>query len=123
MVSQEQRSCARASSPASYHPNLAGGPGGAGAVCASLTPEVLRKVRQWATFADEDLRLTRLALTLSTGIPYRLIAFHAPQCAEKYLKAYLVGAGIDIGREAAAAAVPGQPRCSRALESDANLGG
>lgn len=59
-------------------------------------PEVLRKVQQWVAFADEDLRLARLALTLATGIPYRLLAFHAQQCAEKYLKAYLVSAGVDF---------------------------
>ncbi|MEW6490671.1 MAG: HEPN domain-containing protein [Thermodesulfobacteriota bacterium] len=59
-------------------------------------PEVLRKIQQWVTFADEDLRLARLALTLSSGLPYRLLAFHAQQCAEKYLKAYLVCAGVDF---------------------------
>ena len=36
-------------------------------------PEVVRKVRQWLSFGDEDLRLARHALTLSSGCPYRLL--------------------------------------------------
>jgi len=49
-------------------------------------PAVVAKVRQWA----------RHALTLTSGCPHRLIAYHAQQCAEKYLKAYLVSAGVDF---------------------------
>jgi HEPN domain-containing protein len=30
------------------------------------------------------------------GPPYRLISYHAQQCAEKYLKAYLVYQGVDF---------------------------
>lgn len=59
------------------------------------TEDVLRKVRQWAERADEDLRMARYALTMEDA-PYRLIAYHAQQCAEKYLKAYLVAEGIDF---------------------------
>lgn len=58
--------------------------------------EVRRKVSQWAAYADEDLRLARHGLTLESGVPYRLIAYHAQQCAEKYLKAYLVSLGVDF---------------------------
>jgi HEPN domain-containing protein len=58
--------------------------------------DVLDKVRQWLEYADEDLRLARHGLKLSTGCPYRLIAYHAQQCAEKYIKAYLVYFGIDF---------------------------
>ncbi|OGP64919.1 MAG: hypothetical protein A2169_05805 [Deltaproteobacteria bacterium RBG_13_47_9] len=47
-------------------------------------------------YGDEDLRLARHALTLLSGCPYRLIAYHAQQCAEKYLKAYLVFHRIDF---------------------------
>jgi hypothetical protein len=56
----------------------------------------LRKVEEWARYAEEDLRLARHALTLTTGCPFRLIAYHAQQCAEKYLKAFLVAAGVDF---------------------------
>lgn len=51
---------------------------------------IIRKVHQWLSYADEDLKLARCGLTMSSNCPYRLIAYHAQQCAEKYLKAYLV---------------------------------
>jgi len=49
-----------------------------------------------ASYADEDLRLARHGLTLRTGCPHRLIAYHAQQCAEKSLKAYLVFHNVDF---------------------------
>jgi len=58
--------------------------------------EVLQKVKQWLSYADEDLRLAQHGLTITSGCPYRLIAYHAQQCVEKYLKAYLVYHGIDF---------------------------
>jgi HEPN domain-containing protein len=58
--------------------------------------EIFRKVKQWMIYGDEDLRLARHTLTLLSGCPYRLIAYHAQQCAEKYLKAYLVYHRIDF---------------------------
>ncbi len=63
---------------------------------SNLNQEVLRKVRQWLVHADEDLRLAQCGLTLTSGCPYRLIAYHAQQCAEKCLKAYLVYRRIDF---------------------------
>jgi HEPN domain-containing protein len=58
---------------------------------------VLHKVRQWLEFADEDLRLARHGLTMTIASPpYRLIAYHAQQCAEKCLKAYLVLRRVDF---------------------------
>ena len=58
--------------------------------------DVLNKVIRWAEHADEDIRLARHARTMMEECPYRLIAYHAQQCAEKYLKAYLVLRGIDF---------------------------
>lgn len=58
--------------------------------------DILEKVRQWLEFADEDLKLARHGLTLTGEVPYRLIAYHAQQCAEKVLKAFLVFHGIDF---------------------------
>jgi HEPN domain-containing protein len=58
--------------------------------------EVTKKVGQWLDYAEEDFRLAQYALTLSSGCPYRLIAYHAQQCAEKYLKAYLVYHMVDF---------------------------
>jgi HEPN domain-containing protein len=40
--------------------------------------------------------LAQHGLSLSSYCPYRLIAFHAQQCAEKHLKAYLVFTGVDF---------------------------
>ncbi len=59
---------------------------------------VLHKVKQWLIHGDEDLRLAVHAMTLQgeEEPPYRLIAYHAQQCAEKYLKAYLVHCGVDF---------------------------
>jgi len=54
------------------------------------------KAAQWAAFADEDLRYAEHGLSLGPETPYRLVAYHAQQCAEKYLKAYLVHKGIDF---------------------------
>ena len=64
-----------------------------------MTPseaEVERKVRRWLAFADEDLRFAEHGFSVSRPVPYRLIAYHAQQCAEKHLKAYLVFHAIDF---------------------------
>jgi HEPN domain-containing protein len=58
--------------------------------------EVAAKVRGWAAHADDDLRVAEHTLTLPTGCPYRLVAYHAQQCAEKYLKGFLVLRGVDF---------------------------
>lgn len=52
--------------------------------------------RQWLNQADEDIRLARHAFTLSSSRPYKLIAFHAQQCAEKCLKAFLAFKKVDF---------------------------
>ena len=61
-----------------------------------IEQERLRKVRRWLAYADEDLRFAQHGLKLTTGVPYRLIAYHAQQCAEKCLKASLVLNGLDF---------------------------
>ena len=58
--------------------------------------EIARKVRQWASYGDEDLHIARHSLTMGEACPHRLVAYHAQQCAEKHLKAYLVFRGIDF---------------------------
>ena len=52
--------------------------------------DIAQKVRQWMDYADDDLRLAEHGLKMESGCPFRLIAYHAQQCAEKYLKAFLV---------------------------------
>ncbi len=56
---------------------------------------VLAKAHQWAVYADEDLALARHALTMREA-PCRLVAYHAQQCVEKYLKGCLVCLGVDF---------------------------
>ena len=63
---------------------------------SEIEAEILKKVMQWISLADEDLNLASHALGLGTKSPYRLIAYHAQQCAEKYLKAYLVYHNVDF---------------------------
>ncbi|MEN6356835.1 MAG: HEPN domain-containing protein [Armatimonadota bacterium] len=63
---------------------------------SELSPEIIEKIRQWADYADEDLRLAVHALQIEDGCPCRLIAYHAQQCTEKYLKAFLVMCGVDF---------------------------
>ncbi len=57
---------------------------------------VQEKVRQWAGFADEDLKVAQLILSAPDQCSFRLAAYHAQQCAEKYLKACLVCRGVDF---------------------------
>ena len=52
--------------------------------------DINHKVSQWLQYGDEDLVLAKHGLSLKSAVPYRLIAYHAQQCAEKHLKAYLV---------------------------------
>ena len=59
--------------------------------------DALPKVIGWLSYADDDLRLAKNTLeTMKDGCPYRLVAYHAQQCAEKCLKAYLVFHNIDF---------------------------
>jgi len=63
---------------------------------SKIEPEFLKKVIQWLSLADEDLNLASHALGLGAQSPYRLIAYHAQQCAEKCLKAFLVYHKVDF---------------------------
>ena len=63
------------------------------------TPDkkAIQKVRQWLAYAEEDLRLAMHAMAMPPAErPARLVAYHAQQCAEKCLKAYLVCHGVDF---------------------------
>jgi HEPN domain-containing protein len=57
---------------------------------------IIEKVRQWLAYAEEDLRVARHGFSMPETPPCRVIAFHAQQCAEKHLKAYLVFHGVDF---------------------------
>lgn len=62
----------------------------------SASSETSRIVKQWIEYAEEDLRLARHGLKIRSSCPYKLIAFHAQQCAEKYLKAFLALKQVDF---------------------------
>jgi HEPN domain-containing protein len=55
----------------------------------SRTREATKIISQWVEHAEQDMRLAKHAFKLKSSAPYKLIAYHARQCAEKYLKAYL----------------------------------
>jgi len=63
---------------------------------SEIEQEILKKVMQWLNLADEDLNLASHAFGLGAQSPYRLIAYHAQQCAEKCLKAFLVYHNVDF---------------------------
>jgi HEPN domain-containing protein len=58
--------------------------------------EIILKVKKWISYAEEDLSLAKHSLGLESNCPFRLTAYHAQQCAEKYLKALLVFHQIDF---------------------------
>lgn len=62
----------------------------------SETQRIHKVVKQWLEHAEEDVRLAKHAFKLSSSRPYKLIAFHAQQCAEKYLKAFLALKKVDF---------------------------
>jgi len=56
--------------------------------------ELEQQVFKWIEIAEEDLTMAKHAFTIESNIPYRLIGYHAQQCAEKYLKALLVSINL-----------------------------
>ena len=60
-------------------------------------PEEVKKiiVRQWLGKADEDMKASEALLATEPPFLYPA-CFHAQQCAEKYLKGYLVHRGVDF---------------------------
>jgi HEPN domain-containing protein len=63
---------------------------------SGIEESIEKKVVHWISLAEEDLILAKHAFSVRVVSPYRLIAFHAQQCVEKYLKAYLVFHRIDF---------------------------
>ena len=57
---------------------------------------VLDVVRGWVGKAESDLQNAALVLRAGREGPLDTVAFHAQQCAEKYLKALLTFRGIDF---------------------------
>src|SRR3990172_3786821 len=61
-----------------------------------INEEIVLNVKKWIKYAEEDIQLAKHSLSLESGCPYRLTAYHAQQCAEKYLKALLVYNRMDF---------------------------
>ncbi len=55
-------------------------------------------VREWVTKAENDLKNAAHTVKIEKGCPTDTVGFHAQQCVEKYLKAFLVYNGIDFPR-------------------------
>jgi HEPN domain-containing protein len=61
------------------------------------SPTTAEVVARWVEKAEHDLLTAEHTLTLPPDrCPYDTVAFHAQQCAEKYLKALLVARNIDV---------------------------
>ncbi len=54
--------------------------------------------REWIIKAENDLKAASHTLKMSRGCPTDIVCFHAQQCVEKYLKAFLVVKDIDFTR-------------------------
>ncbi len=54
--------------------------------------------REWIIKAENDLKTASHTLKMARGCPTDAVCFHAQQCVEKYLKAFLVCKGIDFPR-------------------------
>ena len=59
-------------------------------------PETSSSGRQWVEKAEHDLINAEYTLTLEKNCPLDTVCFHAQQCAEKYLKAFLVQKSISF---------------------------
>ncbi|MFQ5799506.1 MAG: HEPN domain-containing protein [Bacteroidota bacterium] len=59
---------------------------------------VLLVVREWVQKAENDLKNAVNTLKMGEDCPTDTVCFHAQQCVEKYLKAFLVSRDIDFPR-------------------------
>ncbi len=58
--------------------------------------QTLTVAREWVAKAENDLRTAAHTLNLGDECPTDTVCFHAQQCVEKYLKAYLSWKGVDF---------------------------
>jgi HEPN domain-containing protein len=64
----------------------------------SARPDVRKEVARWTEKAEQDfLAAERLVESGDEGLT-GIVCFHAQQCAEKYLKAFLVHLGVTFPR-------------------------
>lgn len=55
-------------------------------------------VREWVEKAENDLKNAAYTLKMGVDCPTDTVCFHAQQCVEKYLKAWLVFKAIEFPR-------------------------
>lgn len=60
--------------------------------------QILATVREWVEKAEGDLENARLVLRAGKRCPSETVCFHAQQCAEKYLKAYLTFRNLEFSK-------------------------
>ena len=56
---------------------------------------IIDAVKEWHEYAENDLMSARYLLNMRP-VPLEIIAYHCQQCAEKYLKSYLVYNDQDV---------------------------
>jgi len=57
-----------------------------------MTPDreaINERVKQWFEIAEEDFHLAKHSFSISSPVPYRLIAYHFQQSARKMPKKHL----------------------------------
>jgi HEPN domain-containing protein len=64
----------------------------------AASEHLLAVVRGWIDKAENDLKNAAITLRAGEECPTDTVAFHAQQCAEKYLKAYLAYRGAEFPR-------------------------
>lgn len=64
--------------------------------CMPEADKVFTVVREWIQKAESDFKAASHTLKMGKESPTDIVCFHAEQCAEKYLKSFLVLRGIDF---------------------------
>ncbi len=81
--------------------------------------------REWTTKADNDLKTAAHTLKMGDKCPTDTVCFHAQQCVEKYLKAFLVVLEIELPRthdiEILVSLIPKSIRLSLTIEEQRRL--
>jgi HEPN domain-containing protein len=81
--------------------------------------------REWVTKADNDLKTAAHTLKLGDKCPADTVCFHAQQCVEKYIKAFLVVLEIEFPRthdiEILISLIPRSIRLSLTVEEQRRL--
>ncbi len=64
----------------------------------NVPPHLVCLVRLWIEKAENDLRNAVHTLTMGQDCPFDTVCFHAQQCVEKYIKAFLTLEQVEFPR-------------------------